>query len=209
MFRVGNLKAFMNWHRMHHHHISQWHWAGKLCFTYTTATLLFLDYVRCNLILLHILFICLCSPEELSPIENKRSPDTREACVLCIPALACPALCVFLSPSTLFGALETKKKKQKNIPGGQTVDVMSLLSSPVYRLPLPWFPCRVVWYLACCATGSPLLWCHFCSTSLSKSRKRIWKWWGTPKCLILTNPLTELPPPMESTYSCVCTDSAP
>lgn len=96
---------------MHHHHISQWHWAGKLCFTYTTATLLFLDYVRCNLILLHILFICLCSPEELSPIENKRSPDTREACVLCIPALACPALCVFLSPSTLFGALETKKKK--------------------------------------------------------------------------------------------------
>lgn len=60
-----------------------------------------LSSVRCNLILLHILSICLCSPEELSPIENKRSPDTREACVLCIPALACPPLCVFFYPPAL------------------------------------------------------------------------------------------------------------
>lgn len=40
---------------------------------------------------------------------NKRSPDTHEACVLCTAALACPALCAFIPPtSLLWGPLETK-----------------------------------------------------------------------------------------------------
>lgn len=77
---------------------------------------------------------------ELSPVGNKRSPDKHEACVLWIPALPCPPLCGFIPQHSLLGHW-----RLKNIPGAQTVDVMSLLSSPVYRLNFPWISslCRL------------------------------------------------------------------
>lgn len=51
--------------------------------------------LRSNLIPVHILPVCPCTPEEVKPIENKGSPDTREVCLLCGAALACPSQCVF------------------------------------------------------------------------------------------------------------------
>lgn len=75
--------------------------------------------LRSNLIPVHILPVCPRTPEELKPVENKGSPDTREACVLCVAALACPPQCVlffFLShppPALSSGSYYTWESGEK------------------------------------------------------------------------------------------------
>lgn len=96
--------------------------------------------VRCNLILLDILFICLCSPAELSPIGNKRSPDTREAYVLCIAPLACPPL------YSLWCLWRKKQFAELSCPYGLTLPWISCIVGLVFCLLCHWFPpfCDVI-----------------------------------------------------------------
>lgn len=153
MVRAGHLKA-CGCHRMHHQWINQWHRSRRaLFYSHCGSALHFSLSVVCQVQLnpLHTQFICPGSPEELSPIENKRSPDTCKGYVLCIPALACPPLCV-LSSVPYLGAWKWKTKSLELKQWMWWID-SALLS------------CR--WYLACCAAGPPPPWCNFCDTSLS------------------------------------------
>lgn len=163
--------------------------------------------LRSNLIPVHILPVCPCTPEELKPVENKGSPDTREACVLCVAALACPPHCgffFFFIPlrHSLQGLGKLDGVKKKKIPCEQTGN---LLSSPVCS-----FLSVVVPLIPTLAVMSFLLTLLFQSQQeeeeVGKSQSKNGK--VCPHAGFLLIPPT-VSPPMESTYTGVCTGPPP
>lgn len=89
-------------------------------------------------------------PAELSPVGNKRSPDTRWSWCFVYSSSSMSTSLWFYPHSTLFKAFWG----WKNTPAAQTLDVMSLLSPLVYRLT---FPCPEFLFLSCPLAGISLV----------------------------------------------------